>query len=305
MKNLVINIYKKLPKWLKTVINFIRKIVTLYMKNDIPIYSASSSFFLITSSIPIFMLIFSTISFIPQVDIDDIIKNVTLLFPNIPFITNIVDYTLIIAKDLAKSNVIYINIITAIITGSSCLFAFIIGIRKVHNIQYTSNYAFLKILTVINMLVLYISIIATLILVILGGMILGYVKLYLPFATDLIDNILSYKYSVSSLALIILTMSLYTSTTNFERRFLKNVYGSIFATVAWLLVSRLFSLYFNAFPINTSTYGSLTGIMIVLLWIFICINIVFIGACVNETIYPQQRIISEKGKNKHRKKIKK
>ena len=155
------------------------------------------------------------------------------------------------------------------------------------------------------MLVLYISIIATLILVILGGMILGYVKLYLPFATDLIDNILSYKYSVSSLALIILTMSLYTSTTNFERRFLKNVYGSIFATVAWLLVSRLFSLYFNTFPINTSTYGSLTGIMIVLLWIFICINIVFIGACVNETIYPQQRIISEKGENKHRKKSKK
>ena len=44
---------------------------------------------------------------------------------------------------------------------------------------------------------------------------------------------------------------------------------------------------------STSTYGSLTGIMIVLLWIFICINIVFIGACVNEVIYPQERIINE------------
>jgi membrane protein len=89
-------------------------------------------------------------------------------------------------------------------------------------------------------------------------------------------------------------MSLYTTTTNFERRFFKNIYGAVFTTVAWIVVSNLFSTYFTRFPMSTSTYGSLTGIMIVLLWIFICINIVFLGACVNEVIYPQKRIINEK-----------
>ena len=296
------NIYKKLPKWLRTFIRFVKNIIALYMSNDIPIYSASSAFFLIISSIPLFMLVFSTITLIPQVRIEDITTNVTLLFPDLPYITQIVDYTLLIARGLARSNVIYINIITALITGSTCLFAFIVGIRKIHDIEYTSNYALLKVLTILNMLILYLTVIVTFILIILGGMILGYVKLYIPFATDIIDQILSYKYLVSGVALIILTMSLYTTSTNFERSFLKNIYGAIFTTLAWIIVSNLISVYFTRFPISTSTYGSLTGIIVVLLWIFVSINIIFIGACVNEVVYPQQRIADEE-KAKIRKEI--
>ena len=293
MREKLKKIYRKLPKWLRTIIRFVKNVVALYMSNDIPIYAASSSFFLIISSIPLFMLIFSTISYIPQVSIDDAIENITLLFPNLPYITQIVNYTLSIAKDLSRSNVIYINIITALITGSTCLFAFIVGIRKIHDIDYTSNYALLKVLTIVNMFILYLSVIVTFILLILGGMIIELVRMYIPFDIKIIDQILSYKYLVSSISLIILTMSLYTTTTNFERRFFKNIYGAVFTTFAWIFVSNLFSIYFTRFPMSTSTYGSLTGIMIVLLWIFICINIVFIGACVNEVIYPQQRIINE------------
>lgn len=294
MKELLLKVYKKLPKWLQKIIKMIKNVVALYMSNDIPIYAASSSFFLIISSIPLFMLIFSTISYIPQVSIDDAIENITLLFPNLPYITQIVNYTLSIARDLSRSNVIYINIITALITGSTCLFAFIVGIRKIHDIDYTSNYALLKVLTIVNMFILYLAVIVTFILLILGGMIIELVKLYIPFEIEIIDRILSYKYLVSSISLIILTMSLYTTTTNFERRFFKNIYGAVFTTIAWIVVSNLFSTYFTRFPMSTSTYGSLTGIMIVLLWIFICINIVFLGACVNEVIYPQKRIINEK-----------
>ena len=266
-RSLLQKIYNHLPKWLKKTLIFIKNTVALYMSNDIPIFAASSAFFLIISSIPIFMLVFSTISLIPQVRIEDIIENINLLFPNLPYITKIVNYTLSVARDLSKSNVIYINAITALITGSTCLFAFIVGIRKIHDIEYTSNYVILKVLTVLNMFILYIAVIVTFILLILSGMIIELVKLYFPFAIDIIDQILSYKYLVSSIALIILTMSLYT-------------------------------IYFTHFPLSTSTYGSLTGIMVVLLWIFICINIVFIGACVNEVIYPQKRIEAE-----HKKKL--
>ena len=281
-------------KAFKATAKFLKNILTLYLSNDLPIYSASSSFFLIISSIPIFMLLFSTISLIPQVEVDDIITNINLLFPNLPYVTKIVNYALSIARNLASSNVIYLNIITALISGSTCLFAFIIGIRKVHKITYTSNYIILKVLTVINMFILYLTVILTLVLFILGMMILEYVKMYFPLATNIIDRILSYRYLVASIALVILTMSLYTATTNFERRFLKNIYGSIFATFAWLIVSNIFSLYFTRFPISTSTYGSLTGIIVVFLWIFICINIVFIGACVNEVVYPSKIIKKEK-----------
>ena len=75
---------------------------------------------------------------------------------------------------------------------------------------------------------------------------------------------------------------------------LKNIYGSVFATFSWLIISRLFSNYYIAHPISQNVYGSLTGLIIALLWLFVCINLVFIGACVNEAMYPQSVIEMEK-----------
>lgn len=294
--------FKELKKkindsWPKPVVNVLKvivKTIKLYLYNDLPIYAASTSFFMIISAIPLFMLLFSTISLIPSIRAEDIAKQINLLFPNIPYVLEVVRYVMNMARELSTSNVLYVNIITALISGSTCLFAFIVGIKKVHYITRTSNYALIKIMTILNIFVLYSTVILTLLFFILGKMILNYAVKYFPFAASIISQILSYRYLTISILLIVLTMSLYTCCSNFQRHMLKNIYGSIFATFTWLLISRLFSNYYTSHPISTNVYGSLTGIIIALLWLFVCINLVFIGACLNEAIYPQSVIEMEK-----------
>ena len=122
------------------------------MQNDLLIYAGCSSFFLVISSIPLFMLMFSTISIIPSIDIDDFIVNFNLLFPNLPYITNVIRYIMHVAQDLSASSVIYINIITALITASTVLFSFGVGIKKVHKINDSSNYILVIIITIVNIL---------------------------------------------------------------------------------------------------------------------------------------------------------
>lgn len=283
--------------WPEPVVKVLKVIVRtfkLYLYNDLPIFAASTSFFMIISAIPLFMLLFSTISLIPSIQAEDIAKQISLLFPNIPFVLEVVRYVMNTASELSNSNVLSVNIITALISGSTCLFAFIIGIKRVHYITRTSNYALIKVMTILNIFILYATVILTLIFFILGKMILNYAIKYFPFAANIISQILSYRYLAISILLIVLTMSLYTCCSNFQRHMLKNIYGSIFATFTWLLISRLFSNYYTSHPISKNVYGSLTGIIIALLWLFVCINLVFIGACVNEAIYPQSVIEMEK-----------
>ena len=287
-------IAKSIPEPLKKVLKIIIKTFKLYLYNDLPIFAASTSFFMIISAIPLFMLLFSTISLIPSIHAEDIAKQISLLFPNIPYVLEVVRYVMNMANELSSSNVLYVNIITALISGSTCLFAFIIGIKRVHYITRTSNYALIKIMTIINIFVLYATVIFTLLFFMLGKMILNFAIKYFPFATNIISQILSYKYLTISILLIVLTMSLYTCCSNFQRHMLKNIYGSIFTTFTWLLISRLFSNYYTAHPISQDVYGSLTGLIIALLWLFVCINLVFIGACVNEAMYPQSVIEMEK-----------
>ena len=205
--------------WPEPVVKVLKVIVRtfkLYLYNDLPIFAASTSFFMIISAIPLFMLLFSTISLIPSIQAEDIAKQISLLFPNIPFVLEVVRYVMNTASELSNSNVLSVNIITALISGSTCLFAFIIGIKRVHYITRTSNYALIKVMTILNIFILYATVILTLIFFILGKMILNYAIKYFPFAANIISQILSYRYLAISILLIVLTMSLYTCCSNFQ-----------------------------------------------------------------------------------------
>ena len=205
-----------------------------------------------------------------------------------------------VAKDLSASNVIYINIITALITASTVLFSFTVGIKKIHNINDTKNYIIVRIVTIINIVILYFSIIFTIIFFILGKLLLTYANKYLPMIGNIISIILNYKYLAVGIALMVLSLSLYTCCTNFERKYSKNIFGAIFTTISWLLISNLFSLYYTNFPSGANAFGSLSGVILALLWLYICMNLVFIGACINEVLYPQKSIVLENQQKKNK-----
>lgn len=287
----------RFKKFIKNIPKRLKQTVELYLSSDIPLYSANAAFFLIISSIPTFMLLFSALSLIPYVKVEDFVMHISLMFPNLPYVNSIISSTLRIAKNLATTNIISINIVIALIAGSTAVYSFIIGIRNIHDIKFRSNFLWLRLLSIINMFVFFLSIILMFVAFILGGMIIGYAKKYLPISLEIIEQIFDYKYLVSTIILFLLMMSFYITATNFERKIHHNIVGALAATGLWLLVSNIFSIYFTRFPLNASVYGSLAGIVVVLLWLFICINIIFLGAVINEIIYPEQKIIEERKKH--------
>lgn len=54
--------------------------------------------------------------------------------------------------------------------------------------------------------------------------------------------------------------------------------GAALATVLWLIASGGFSLYVGSFGSYNETYGSLAGIVVVMLWLFITAYVVLLGA---------------------------
>jgi membrane protein len=56
--------------------------------------------------------------------------------------------------------------------------------------------------------------------------------------------------------------------------------GVVIATVLWLLVSVGFSLYVDNFGSYGKTYGALAGVVVLLLWLWIGVYAILLGACV-------------------------
>lgn len=57
--------------------------------------------------------------------------------------------------------------------------------------------------------------------------------------------------------------------------------GAVFTACGWLLVSFIFSVYLDIFTGFTNMYGSLTTIILILLWLYVCMYIILLGGEVN------------------------
>ncbi|WP_338365968.1 YihY/virulence factor BrkB family protein [uncultured Pseudoalteromonas sp.] len=76
--------------------------------------------------------------------------------------------------------------------------------------------------------------------------------------------------------------------------------GSCIATVLWILASLGFSFYVSHFASYNETYGSLGGVVIMLMWLYISAYIITLGAVINAATEQQTAKDSTKGPAKER-----
>lgn len=78
------------------------------------------------------------------------------------------------------------------------------------------------------------------------------------------------KWPVMLLIVIMIISVLYYSTPNVELRGFKWVTpGAILAVAVWLIASALFAFYVANFSSYDKTYGTLGGVMVMLIWLWI------------------------------------
>lgn len=70
--------------------------------------------------------------------------------------------------------------------------------------------------------------------------------------------------------------------------------GSIFATTGWIVLTYGFSFYVNNFGNFSSTYGSIGGVIILMLWLYFTGMILILGGLLNATF--QKRQLAKKSK---------
>lgn len=61
----------------------------------------------------------------------------------------------------------------------------------------------------------------------------------------------------------------------------REIPGALAASLGWLVFSNLFSLYIDYFGDSTQIYGSVYTVALSMLWLYICVSIVFYGGALN------------------------
>lgn len=78
---------------------------------------------------------------------------------------------------------------------------------------------------------------------------------------------------------IFLLIYMYTSKNNNYR---KHYYGAMFASISFNIISFIFSKYLEIFKGFSVFYGSLTTLILIMMWTYSCFYVIFLGAEINK-----------------------
>jgi len=130
-------------------------------------------------------------------------------------------------------------------------------------------------------LLLSLCIIATLLLQVFGTGLLDAAVEQDEFLTALLFTLLRLRWLFTVAFLTLVFCLLYTVLPCRRMRFSQNLPGALFATLGWHIYSVLYGFYVENFSSYANIYGSLTAVIITMLWLYFCINLIFYGGLLN------------------------
>lgn len=283
MKEKILNFIRENrdKKWML----FIDQLIFRFKDDKVTSIGSHLTYYLVLSIFPFLIFLLNILKFTPLAS-QDVLNQIVAVLPG-DTQTMIIDIVNGII-DASNNALLSVSAIGGLWTASSGIAPVIQAINEAYD--YKEQRSFLKrrltaILFTLGLIVLIILVFGSLIF---GEIIAG--NLFsLVDGGDLFKTIWPVLRIIIALAFMMLAFSLlYKYGPSFPKEskvsFKDTLPGSIFVSIGWVLASVLFSFYVNNFGKYSVTYGSLGGIIVFLIWLYISSIIIILGGEVNATI---------------------
>ncbi|RUQ25561.1 YihY/virulence factor BrkB family protein [Peribacillus cavernae] len=170
-------------------------------------------------------------------------------------------------------------------SASNGMNAFIHSMNIAFNVDETRSFIKVRLLSIVLTLGLILAFVAALLLPVFGNVILDVIKNVVPIpeSMQILITVLRWLVAIVIIAIVLAVMYRYAPNERFP--FKQVIPGAITATVLWQLISLGFSFYVSHFGNYSSTYGSLGGVIVLMLWLYLTGLVLVIGGEINGIIY--------------------
>ncbi len=249
-------------------------------KDSVSAFSAQAAFFLILSVVPFFSLLLTLVQFLP-IDKTQILKTVVDIMPAAfeSIVATIIDEL----YNQSTGAVISISALIALWSSGKGVMAIIRGLNSVYHVTENRNYFVLRIVSAIYTILFIFAMVFTLLLMVFSNSIYKFLKVHTPVIAEFTNIFFNHKIILSFGILVIIFIFVYRlvqDTHSDSALFV--VPGALISAISWVVFSYAFSIYVDKFTNFSYTYGSLSTIVVVMLWIYVCMYILFIGAEINQ-----------------------
>lgn len=250
-------------------------------RHNICAFSSSTAFFLFLSFVPMLVMLCAIVPYTPLTQ--EMLQSMILEWT--PERVNPLLSSLISEVYDASAKVLPISAIMLAWTASRGLLALMRGLNAVNDVTEERNYFLLRLTSALYMLIMMAAIILSLVLIVFGNSLVNFIVVRFPRTEMVLSLLMNLRFVFVWMILTLVFAVIYKFMPNKKMRFKEQIPGAMFSAAAWEIFSWAFSMYVdntNAFSI----YGSLSFIIILMFWFYICIYIVLIGAHINGYLKP-------------------
>lgn len=266
----------------------IEKIILTIAGHHVGAYAAQSAFFMMLSLIPILMLLLTLVRYTPITQAD-IMAAAYEIFPKTirSTIVSIIDEVY-----RQTGTTISVTILVTMWSAGRGVMALSNGLSNIRGIVETRNYIFIRIRAAVYTILLIVAVLISLVVLGFGNSISLLVNQHIPMLHYVMDFIIEIRTVASICVLIIILVLMYEFLPNKRGKIIYHIPGAVFSALGWTFASFLFSVYMDIFKGFSNMYGSLTTIVLIMLWLYFCMYVVLLGGEMNHMI----AMAVEKGK---------
>lgn len=244
-------------------------------------YAAQAAYFFVLSLIPILLLLMAMVQYTPvtMLDVQDALMQV------FPTSVEALVRSLVAQAYAQSGSMISISILVVLWSAGKGVLSVTSGLNCAYENKETRNYLYLRFRATFYTLLFILAIMLSLLLSVFGNSISAIVNEYVPLLKHVMDFVIQIRTVVTFVVLTAFWDVVYRFLPNrsseMKTTWKRQLPGAVFTACGWQLISFLFSIYLDIFRGFSSMYGSMTTLILIMLWLYMCMYVILLGGEIN------------------------
>ncbi|MCL2253816.1 MAG: YihY/virulence factor BrkB family protein [Lachnospiraceae bacterium] len=255
--------------------------------------SAATTFYFFLSLIPMLILLCAVIPYTPLTE-GDLMIFLTEITPEAthPLVISII-------RDVYRQSagVVSFAALVTIWSASKGVMALMRGLNTVNGVNENRPMFVLRIFASIYTMVILLVLVISLLVMVFGNVLINIIMQNVPYLGQFIRFLLNSRFLIIFVLFTLALGIIYAYVPGIRTKLWMQLPGAALAAWAFSLLSFGFSIYvdyFNGFNI----YGSLTTIVMILMWLYVSIYVILLGAYINNYFRPLYLHLAEQKKTR-------
>ena len=250
----------------------------------IPLYASHACFFIVLALFPTLVLLMSLLRY-TGLEIHNLIEMLQGVIPEalLPSAKRLIVST----YQSTSGTVISVSALTALWSASRGIQGLHTGLNFIYGAQENRGYFRTRLMSVVYTVLFLLVLLLTLVLHVFGSSLLQWLPVSQSPVFEFLEGIIDFRFFLLLAVQTALFTGMFMVLPNKHNKFMDSLPGALLASSGWLIFSNLYSIYVEKFATLSNVYGSVYAVALSMLWLYICICLVFYGGALNHWLIRQ------------------